>query len=99
MVRGAEFNQLDARALRNDVIAAGDDAKVDNRMEQIANSVIAPSILFGELVMKRSGQAKDKLPDYPAPALQGAGSGRAANLAPSQAPAQKAKIASGNPAQ
>ena len=100
MVRGGEFNQLDARALRNDVIAAGDDARVDNRMEQNANSVIAPSILFGELVVKRSGQAKDKLPDYPAPALPGAAGGRAAGTTPSQTPAQKAqKDTFSNPAQ
>ena len=69
LVRGAEFNQLDARALRSDVVAAGDDAQPDNRMENISVSVIAPSILFDELIVKRSNQSKDKLPDYPPPGL------------------------------
>jgi len=67
LVRGAEFSQLDARALRNDLIAAGDDPKVDNHAEVVNYSVIAPSILMGELVIKPSAQAKDKLPQYPAP--------------------------------
>ena len=69
LMRGAEFHQLDARALRNDLIAAGDDAHVDNRLESVPLSVVAPSVLFGDLEIKRTSQGKDKLPDYPPPAL------------------------------
>ncbi len=67
LVRGAAFHQLDARALRNDVIAAGDDLRVDNRLDATPNTIVAPSLLFGELEVRRSNQAKEKLPDYPAP--------------------------------
>jgi hypothetical protein len=67
LVRGAEFQQLDARALRSDLLAAGDDFKVDNNMDAIPNSVIGPSVLFGDLQIKRSSQAKEKLPVYPPP--------------------------------
>jgi hypothetical protein len=69
-VRGGEFQQLDVRALRSDLIAAGDDPKVDNRMEAVPASVIAPSMLIGDLQIKRTSQAKDKLPDYPPPGLK-----------------------------
>jgi len=31
LVRGAVFNELDTRALRSDLIAAGNDPHVDNR--------------------------------------------------------------------
>jgi len=31
--------------------------------------VIAPSILFGELEVKRADTTKEKLPDYPPPAV------------------------------
>ncbi len=67
LVRGAEFYQLDTRALRSDLIAAGDDPQVDNRMDQVGNSIIAPSLLFGELEIRKTSAARDKLPDYPAP--------------------------------
>ena len=43
------------------------------RLENVGYSVIAPSVLFGELEIKRSNQAKDKLPDYAAPSLVVAG--------------------------
>ena len=71
LVRGAVFNQLDTRAIRTDLIAAGDDGRVDNRAEQIPNSIIAPSLLFDELEIKRSNQGKEKLPLYPPPDVQG----------------------------
>ena len=67
LVRGAEFHQLDARALRSDLIAAGDDVEVDNVSDSVGASIIGPSVLFGELQVRRNSQAKDKLPDYPPP--------------------------------
>lgn len=67
LVRGAEFHQLDARALRSDLIAAGDDLQVDNINDSVPSSIIGPAVLFGELQVRRSSQAKDKLPDYPPP--------------------------------
>jgi TldD protein len=67
LVRGAVFSELDVRALRSDLIAVGDDPLVSNRAGGIATSVIAPSLLFGELEVKRADTSKDKLPDYPPP--------------------------------
>jgi TldD protein len=67
LVRGASFDQLDARAMRGDIIAAGNDPEVSNRADSIPSSVVAPSLLFDELVIRRSNQSKEKLPLYPPP--------------------------------
>lgn len=69
LVRGAVFNELDVRALRSDLIAVGNDPLVSNRFGGIATTVISPSLLFGELTVKRADTSKDKLPDYPPPPL------------------------------
>jgi TldD protein len=69
LVRGAVFNELDIRALRSDLIAAGNDPLVSNRAGGVPTTVISPSLLFGELEVKRADTSKDKLPDYPAPPL------------------------------
>jgi TldD protein len=69
LVRGATFGDLDARALRNDLIAAGNDVFVDSRVTNIPHSIVSPSILFDELEIKRANKNKDKLPEYSAPAL------------------------------
>ena len=67
LVRGAAFGDLDIRALRSDLVAAGDDAYVDDRLLNIPHSIVAPSILFDELEVKRANVNKEKLPEYPAP--------------------------------
>jgi TldD protein len=69
LVRGAVFNELDVRALRSDLVAAGDDPLVSNRTGLPFMTVVAPSVLFDELEVKRADNTKEKLPDYPAPAL------------------------------
>ena len=69
LVRGGLFGELDTRALRSDVVAAGDDLEVSNRAESIPNSIINPSLLFDELQVKRVEASKEKLPEYPAPPL------------------------------
>ena len=70
LVRGAVFNELDTRALRTDVIAAGNDPLVSNRPGGIPTTVISPSLLFDELEVKRADTSKDKLPEYPPPPLR-----------------------------
>jgi TldD protein len=70
LVRGAVFNELDIRALRNDLIAVGNDPLVSNRAGGAPTTIISPSLLFGELEVKRADTSKDKLPDYPAPPLK-----------------------------
>jgi len=69
LVRGAVFNELDTRTLRNDLIAAGDDPLVSNREGLVPTTVIAPSILFDELEVKRTDAKNAKLPQYPPPEL------------------------------
>jgi predicted Zn-dependent protease len=69
LVRGAVFKQLDTRALRSDVVAAGNDSYVYNRSEPLPSAIIAPSLLFGELEIQRANRTREKLPQYPAPAL------------------------------
>lgn len=69
LVRGAIFNELDIRALRSDLTAAGDDPLVSNRAGVPFMTVVSPSVLFDELEVKRADNTKEKLPDYPAPTL------------------------------
>ena len=69
LVRGAVFNELDIRALRSDLVAAGDDPLVSNRTGLPFMTIVSPSVMFDELEVKRADNTKEKLPDYPAPAL------------------------------
>ena len=70
LVRGAVFNELDVRALRNDLIAVGNDPLVSNRMGGVGQTIICPSLLFDELEVKRADTSKEKLPEYAAPPLK-----------------------------
>jgi hypothetical protein len=72
LVRGAVFNELDTRTLRNDLVAVGNDPLVSNRENMVPTSVIAPSILFDELEVKRTDAKNAKLPEYPPPDLKAA---------------------------
>jgi TldD protein len=67
LVRGAVFNELDVRALRNDLSALGDDPLVSNRVSGLPQTIICPSLLFDELEVKRADTTKEKLPEYPPP--------------------------------
>lgn len=69
LVRGANFNQLDTRTLRSNVIAAGNDQYVYNRFDPVASAIVAPSLLFDDLEIQRANRAREKLPTYPAPSL------------------------------
>ena len=81
LVRGAVFGQLDTRALRNDLLAVGNDADVEGRPDPVPNSLVTPSLLFEELEIKRADRVREKLPQYPPPGL--------AAEAPAAAPARK----------
>jgi len=69
LVRGGVFGDLDVRSLRSDLIAAGTAPAVEDRSEPVWFSVVSPALLFDELQVKRTQAAKQKLPEYPAPAL------------------------------
>lgn len=69
LVRGAVFGDLDARAMRNDIVATGDKSFVENLPIAVPHSIVSPSLLFDELEVKRVDQNKEKLPEYPPPPL------------------------------
>lgn len=71
LVRGAVFNELDTRELRNDLILTGDAPLVRNREGNVPTTVVAPALLFDELEVKRADTPKDKLPEYPPPPIPG----------------------------
>ena len=72
LVRGAVFDELDNRSLRSDIVAAGDDAYVDNTLGTVPETTIAPSLLFGDIGVKRAQEEQQKLPYYMPPAAEGA---------------------------
>jgi TldD protein len=69
LVRGGVFGDLDIRSFRSDLLAAGTTPAIDDRSEPVWFSVVSPALLFDELQVKRTQSTKQKLPEYPAPAL------------------------------
>jgi TldD protein len=67
LVRGAAFGDLDVRALRNNIVAAGKEIDSDDQLDPVPQSVVSSALLFDELEVKRGDTAKQKLPDYPPP--------------------------------
>jgi TldD protein len=67
LVRGAAFDELDARSLRSGIVAVGSDFYVDNILGAVPQTVIAPSILFGDIEVKRATDEQQKLPYYEPP--------------------------------
>jgi TldD protein len=71
LVRGGRFDHLDTRAIRSDLVALGNDVESFNTITPAPASFIVPSMLFGEIDIKRANDAKEKLPDYGPPDLKG----------------------------
>lgn len=69
LVRGAVFDELDNRALRSDIVAAGNDPYVSNSLGPVPQTIIAPSLLFDDIGVKRAAEAQQKLPYYAPPPL------------------------------
>jgi TldD protein len=69
LVRGGLFGDLDQRSMRSNIVAVGNDQYIDNEIQPVPHSVVAPSILFDDLEVKRQTTNKDKLPEYPAPEI------------------------------
>jgi predicted Zn-dependent protease len=67
LVRGAEFADLDLRALRSNVEAAGKDLRVANYLGDIPSTVLAPALLIDDVTIRRANKKNDKLPFYPPP--------------------------------
>jgi TldD protein len=67
LVRGAILDDLDQRALRSGVEAAGKNLWVANYASDIPETVLAPALLFCDVTVKRANETNDKLPYYPPP--------------------------------
>jgi predicted Zn-dependent protease len=67
LVRGAQLDDLDQRALRSSVEAAGKDLFVANYFGDVPQTVIAPALLLDDVTVKRANEKNEKLPFYPPP--------------------------------
>jgi predicted Zn-dependent protease len=62
LVRGAVLDDLDLRALRSSVEAAGKDLWVANYMGEVPQTVLAPALLLSDVTIKRANEKNEKLP-------------------------------------
>lgn len=67
LVRGAELSDIDQRALRSGVVAAGKDLFVANYYGDVPTTVLAPALLLDDVTVRRANRKNDKLPYYPPP--------------------------------
>ncbi len=67
LVRGAELDDIDDRALRSSVEAAGKDLWLANYFGDPPATVIAPALLFDDATVRRANEKNEKLPFYPPP--------------------------------
>ncbi len=67
LVRGAVLDDLDQRALRSSVEAAGKELWVANYMSEVPETVLAPALLLSDVTVKRANEKNEKLPFYPPP--------------------------------
>jgi len=67
LVRGAVLADVDQRALRSSIEAAGKDLFVANYFGDIPQTVLAPALLLDDATVKRANEKNDKLPFYPPP--------------------------------
>jgi predicted Zn-dependent protease len=67
LVRGATLDDLDQRALRSSIEAAGKELRVANYFSDVPETVLAPALLVDDLTIRRANRKNDKLPFYPPP--------------------------------
>ncbi len=67
LVRGAELDDVDERALRSSVVAAGKNLDVANYFGDVPQTVLAPALLLDDATVRRTTDPNDKLPFYPPP--------------------------------
>jgi predicted Zn-dependent protease len=67
LVRGSTLDDLDQRALRSSVQAAGKDLFVANYYGDVPETVLAPALLMDDVTIRRANEKNDKLPFYPPP--------------------------------
>ncbi len=69
LVRGAVFDELDQRAIRSGILAAGGKPYIAQQVGLVPETTIAPELLFADITVKRANEEQQKLPYYPPPAL------------------------------
>jgi TldD protein len=67
LVRGATLDDLDQRALRSGVVAAGKEPYIANYNGLVPETILAPALLFDDVTIRRANEKNDKLPFYPPP--------------------------------
>jgi TldD protein len=67
LVRGAVLADLDQRALRSGIEAAGRDLWMTNYLGDVSHTVLAPALLLSDVTVKRANEKNNKLPFYPPP--------------------------------
>jgi len=67
LVRGATLDDLDQRALRSGVIAAGKEPYIANYDGAVPVTILAPALLFDDVTIRRANEKNEKLPFYPPP--------------------------------
>ncbi len=67
LVRGSRLQDLDLRTLRSGIVAAGKDLFANNQLGNVAETVLAPALLFDDITIRRANEKNDKLPFYPPP--------------------------------
>jgi TldD protein len=70
LVRGAIFDELDQRAIRSGILAAGGKDYVAQSIGPVPQSTIAPEILFEDIGVKRANEEQQKLPYYDPPTVK-----------------------------
>jgi TldD protein len=69
LVRGAIFDELDQRAIRSGIVAAGGKPYIAQTIGPVPETTIAPEILFADITVKRANEEQQKLPYYAPPVL------------------------------
>jgi hypothetical protein len=69
LVRGAVFDELDQRAIRSGILAAGGKPYLAQQVTTVPATMIAPELLFADITVKRANEEQQKVPYYPPPAL------------------------------
>jgi predicted Zn-dependent protease len=67
LMRGAVLADIDDRALRSSIEAAGKDLWVVNSFGDPPVTVMAPALLFDDATVRRANEKNEKLPFYPPP--------------------------------
>jgi hypothetical protein len=67
LVRGAVLDEVDQRALRSSIVAAGKDLWTYNSYGDVPTTFLAPALLFDDAGVKRANEKNQRLPFYPPP--------------------------------